>query len=143
MIKRRKGKAHTTDIKTYKKELGNRIKELRETKFKIKQTKMAELLEIPQSHVSNIENGNTFPTIYLLLLIQSKSEVRWHWLMTGKGEMFDHSREKIEKLQNSEEELEDKIKKLHQKIEYHEEVIKNQNTLIELLKSESGEAQEG
>lgn len=137
--KRGKGKAHTEEIKKYKKEIGSRIKEIREKVFFENQTKMAKRLGIPQSHVSNIENGNTFPTIPLLKKIVEVSDVRWSWLMTDHGKMFEDENQAAENndLKEKLTQLEGKLGILEENKRKQDIIIENQNTLIEMLKKNS------
>lgn len=134
-----KGKTHTPEILAYKKEIGNRIKEIRQKVFGENQTKVAKRLEIPQSHFSNIENGNTFPTIPLLTKIINISGVNWSWLMTGKGPMTDEEQtgEKGKTLITQVKEYEEELKKLQETKKKQDKIIENQNVLIDMLKQKN------
>ena len=134
-----KGKTHTPEILAYKKEIGNRIKEIRQKVFGENQTKVAKRLEIPQSHFSNIENGNTFPTIPLLTKIINISGVNWSWLMTGKGPMTDEEQtgEKGKTLVTQVKEYEEELKKLQETKKKQDKIIENQNVLIDMLKQKN------
>lgn len=134
--RRGKGKTHTPEILAYKKEIGNRIKEIRQRVFGENQTKVARRLEIPQSHFSNIENGNTFPTIPLLTKIINISSVNWSWLMTGKGPMTDEEQtgEKGKTLATQVKEYEEELNNLQETKRKQDKIIENQNVLIDMLK---------
>ena len=134
-----KGKTHTPEILAYKKEIGNRIKEIRQKVFGENQTKVAKRLEIPQSHFSNIENGNTFPTIPLLTKIINISGVNWSWLMTGKGPMTDEEQtgEKGKTLVTQVKEYEEELRKLLETKKKQDKIIENQNVLIDMLKQKN------
>lgn len=134
-----KGKAHTEEVKKYKREIGRRIREIREKVFGENQTRLAKRLGIPQSHVSNIENGNTFPTIPLLNKITLISDVRWDWLMTGNGEMFEDQNQSVENknLKNYLSTLESKMRVLEENKKKQDVIISNQNILIEMLRKQS------
>lgn len=134
-----KGKTHTPEILAYKKEIGNRIKEIRQKVFGENQTKVAKRLEIPQSHFSNIENGNTFPTIPLLTKIVNISGVNWSWLMTGKGPMTDEEQtgEKGKTLATQVKEYEEDLKELKDTKKKQDKIIENQNVLIDMLKQKN------
>ncbi len=134
-----KGKTHTPEILAYKKEIGNRIKDIRQKVFGENQTKVAKRLEIPQSHFSNIENGNTFPTIPLLTKIINISGVNWSWLMTGKGPMTDEEQtgEKGKTLATQVKEYEEDLKELRETKKKQDKIIENQNVLIDMLKQKN------
>ncbi len=137
--RRGKGKTHTPEILAYKKEIGNRIKEIRQRVFGENQTKVAKRLEIPQSHFSNIENGNTFPTIPLLTKIINISGVNWSWLMTGKGPMTDEEQtgEKGKTLATQVKEYEEELRSLQETKRKQDKIIENQNVLIDMLKQKN------
>ena len=137
--RRGKGKTHTPEILAYKKEIGNRIKEIRQRVFGENQTKVAKRLEIPQSHFSNIENGNTFPTIPLLTKIINISGVNWSWLMTGKGPMTDEEQtgEKGKTLATQVKEYEEELRNLQETKRKQDKIIENQNVLIDMLKQKN------
>lgn len=84
-----KGRNHTEEAAKNKREIGQRIKKIREKVFRENQANFAKRLEVPQSHVSNIENGTTHPSIPLLKKVIRVSNVRWDWLMAGSGEMLE------------------------------------------------------
>lgn len=51
-------------------------------------TRFAESLEVTQSYLSQIENGNKTPSIDLLLKLKEKHMVNMEWLFTSQGHMF-------------------------------------------------------
>lgn len=134
-----KGKTHTPEILAYKKEIGNRIKQIRQRIFGENQTKVSKRLNIPQSHFSNIENGNTFPTIPLLSKIINISNVNWAWLMTGQGPMTDEENDsQVRKsLKEQISELEEKLEEVQSTKEKQDKIIENQNILIDMLKNKN------
>lgn len=136
VVKKGRGKTHTPEIKQYKQELGNRIKQIRHRVYGENQTKLSKRLEIPQSHFSNIENGNTFPTIPLLNKIIKISGVRWSWLMTGEGDMLeeDNKEEENEILTRKLNDCEKRLKAVQDTKSKQDKIIENQNVLIDMLK---------
>lgn len=66
---------------------GNKLKEIRKS-LDLSQVKMADLLEIDQSHYSNIERCKKNASSKVIELLFSKLNVSPDWFFMDKGEMF-------------------------------------------------------
>lgn len=81
-------------------DVGKRIRILRGAES-MTQRSFAGIMRISQSHVANLEAGNTEPSDHLLSLICEKLEVSFDWLKHGRGPMYmpqdatDEEREKF------------------------------------------------
>lgn len=62
--------------------IGNRIK-LRRKELKIKQSELAELINISNNHMSSIENGSEHPSLERFLLICDFLKVTPDYLLLG------------------------------------------------------------
>jgi transcriptional regulator with XRE-family HTH domain len=74
-------------ISIIKKEIGRRLRELREAIGKT-QTQLARELQVYQSTITNMEIGKTFPSIKYLHYFHHTYGLNTNWLLTGQGEMF-------------------------------------------------------
>jgi transcriptional regulator with XRE-family HTH domain len=72
----------------YMEEIGERIKEIRIQK-RLNQGEFAKRMEISQSLLSGIENGNEALSDRNLKIICLEFGVNREWLLTGEGAMFD------------------------------------------------------
>jgi transcriptional regulator with XRE-family HTH domain len=76
--------------KRLKKDIGERLKQVRE-KLYLSQKQMAADLLIVRSTLSRIERGELFPGIDVLNILVEKKGVSLTWLIGGRGGMFDPS----------------------------------------------------
>lgn len=63
------------------------VKELKSAKH-ITQSKMAEQLNVSQTHISKMAAGKSFPSERTIVDICEKFNVNEVWLRTGEGDMF-------------------------------------------------------
>lgn len=77
-------------------EIGERIKQIR-TVFKLTQQGFGATIGCHKNQVYYIENGKSTPSIELLRRVIAEFGVDQEWLMTGTGEMFSQTAEKVDK----------------------------------------------
>jgi len=70
-----------------KKEIGKRLRQIRETK-ELSQNDVGSHLGIQYQHVSKYERGESVPTWEYLIKLNELYHVNINWLLTGKGKMF-------------------------------------------------------
>ena len=70
-----------------KKEIGKRLKQIRESK-NLNQTQFGDSLGILYQHVSKYERGETVPTWENLIKLIELYGVNINWLLTGRGKMM-------------------------------------------------------
>lgn len=85
--------------KEHLKELGKRLKTLREEKG-MNQKKFAAELGISGSLLSQIETGQKNPVYEFLYKLMRKYRVSLDWLFSGKGEMFLKRKPEVEPLED-------------------------------------------
>lgn len=74
--------------------IGDNIKKLR-TALDMTQQQFADEIKMKQNSIALIENNKRNISEQAILTISLRFNVRWEWLMTGKGEMYDQSSESI------------------------------------------------
>jgi SOS-response transcriptional repressor LexA len=67
---------------------GQRLRAIRKV-LSISQTVMAESLKVNASAISQMETDRIKPSLETLLLLAKNYKVNLHWLITGKGQMFE------------------------------------------------------
>jgi transcriptional regulator with XRE-family HTH domain len=103
--------------------INERIKEIRQILNK-SQREFAQAVYVSYGYLSEIETGHKEVKDRLVHLISSAFSVNKHWLLTGKGRMFNSTpQEKMEKMTNLFNELYP---------EYQDFVLKQIDELIEL-----------
>jgi len=106
--------------------INERIKELRQTLSK-SQREFASAVYVSHGYLSEIETGRKEVKDRLIHLISSAFSVNKHWLLTGKGRMFNSTpQEKMKKMTALFNELYP---------EYQDFVLKQIDELIELQNS--------
>lgn len=108
-----------------KKEIGERIKELR-TKSGLSQASIADVLNLSRSNYSQIELGNQYPTFNTLHEIARYYSKTYEWLLHGVN--TDQSGEAPTKIDTIVEELETAFKSFSasmKKLEYELNLIKS------------------
>jgi transcriptional regulator with XRE-family HTH domain len=76
--------------KRLKKDIGERLKQVRD-KLYLSQKQMAADLLIVRSTLSRIERGELFPSVDVLNILVEKKGISLTWLIGGRGGMFDPS----------------------------------------------------
>lgn len=79
-------------------EIYERIRLLRKEYLKLSQEKFGEILGVNRSNINNIEGNRLVKPEQkepLYKLICKEFNVRYEWLMTGEGEMFDESQDEF------------------------------------------------
>ena len=103
--------------------INTRIKELRHT-LKLSQRAFAKAVYVSNGYLADIELGHNEVKDRLVHLISSAFSVNKHWLLTGKGRMFNSTlQEKMEKMTSLFNELYP---------EYQDFVLRQIDELIEL-----------
>ncbi len=74
--------------------IGDNIKKLR-TALNMTQQQFADEIKMKQNSIALIENNKRNISEQAILTISLRFNVRWEWLMTGEGEMYDQSSESI------------------------------------------------
>jgi len=120
-------------------------------------TELAKEIDISQSTLNNVVNGNNLPSAKLLIELATKKNLSIDWLLLGEGEMF---RKKIEDIQEVSGKLsitklrdllerayqvseENKVmwssllEEKNQRLEEKERLIASKNTVIELLQTQN------
>ena len=106
--------------------INTRIKELRNT-LKLSQRAFAKAVYVSNGYLADIELGHNEVKDRLVHLIASAFSVNKHWLLTGKGRMFNSTpQEKMERMTNLFNELYP---------EYQDFVLRQIDELIELQNS--------
>ncbi len=82
----KKKKLDSTKEKEFKKKVGSRFRQFRESIGKAQHHVAAEL-NISQSTIANIERGKAFPNINYLHYFYSNHHMNVNWLITNQGEM--------------------------------------------------------
>jgi len=68
----------------------------------LNQKKFSEILGVPRSSLSEIENGKRSPNVDLIVRISNNfKEINTDWLLTGKGEMYRQAESQPVELQES------------------------------------------
>lgn len=121
-------------------------------------TELAKEIDISQSSLNNVVNGNNLPSSKLLIELASKKNLSINWLLLGDGKMF---REKTRKVQNftpkqSSTKLEELLERLYEMSEENkviwtslleekdqrliekERIIASKDAVIELLQEQNG-----
>ncbi len=68
--------------------IGERLKQLRKS-LKLSQIQLGEKLKIKASAISQMENGRIKPSMETMQNLSTLSGVNLHWLITGKGSMYE------------------------------------------------------
>jgi len=103
--------------------INERIRELRTT-LKLSQRAFAKAVYVSHGYLAGIELGQNEVKDRLILLISTAFSVNKHWLMTGKGRMFNSTtEEKLERMTGLFNELYP---------EYQDFVLRQIDELIEL-----------
>lgn len=84
-------------MKLYYKEMGQRIQKRRK-ELKIKQTDLAEDLDISNNHMSSIENGRQKPSLDIFVEICNKLNVTPDYLLLGTMHTYNLPQDITEKL---------------------------------------------
>jgi transcriptional regulator with XRE-family HTH domain len=106
--------------------VNERIKEIRRT-LKLSQRAFAKEVYVSNGYLADIELGHNEVKDRLIHLIVSAFSVNKHWLLTGKGRMFNSTpKEKLERMTGLFNEL---------RPEFQDFVLRQINELIELQKS--------
>jgi transcriptional regulator with XRE-family HTH domain len=109
--------------------INERIKEIRHTLNK-SQREFAQAVYVSYGYLSEIETGHKEVNERLVHLIAGAFSVNKHWLLTGKGRMFNSTpQEKIEKMTSLFNELYP---------EYQDFVLRQIDELIELQNAKQG-----
>ncbi|MFC1591686.1 helix-turn-helix domain-containing protein [Thermodesulfobacteriota bacterium] len=69
--------------KKQKKEIGKRIKQVREEILERTQVEMTKVLKIKQAMISNIERGDRLPSVEVLLILNKESDKSIDWILKG------------------------------------------------------------
>lgn len=77
---------------TKAKNIGDRIKSLR-IKLNLSQAKLAEFLEVDQSHISHFENGRYEPNLKQLVKLRYVLGADYDYLIEGKKPKNQHEKE--------------------------------------------------
>lgn len=67
---------------------GQRLRAMRKA-LNLSQVEMGEALKINASAISQMETGRINPSLDTMLLMEKLYKVNLHWLLTGKGQMFE------------------------------------------------------
>ena len=73
---------------TLKKEIGAKIRQVRKS-LGYTQDRMVDFFDCGRANYSRIEKGEVFPNPAMLKAFNSHFNVSLHWLVCGKGEMFE------------------------------------------------------
>jgi transcriptional regulator with XRE-family HTH domain len=68
-------------------EIFNRIKEIRKS-LNLTQSKFADLLNVSNGFISEIESGNKKPGYDILISLKKEFNININWLLIGEGEML-------------------------------------------------------
>ncbi len=91
-------------------EIGERVRKARQF-LGLTQAEFSSKIGISRSHLSNIENGNEFPSHSVVLLMSAIFPIDLYWLQSGTGEMIsDDTKEEITKNNNDFEKMLKKLK---------------------------------
>lgn len=90
-------------------EIGERVKKARKF-LELTQAEFSSKLGVSRSHISNIENGNEFPSHSVILLMSAIFPIDLDWLQSGTGQMI--SNENKEELQKNKNDFENVINEL-------------------------------
>ena len=91
-------------------EIGERVRKARQF-LGLTQAEFSCKIGISRSHLSNIENGNEFPSHSVVLLMSAIFPIDLYWLQSGTGEMIsDDTKEEITKNNNDFEKMLKKLK---------------------------------
>ncbi len=82
---------------------GGRLREARKA-LKVRLVDLSEKIGVGHSFLSQVERGDKSLSLEKLMLLTETLEIDYHWLLTGKGEMFRETADTVQADGLSEEE---------------------------------------